>query len=137
MGGGVDVIDVGTYDSTHPVDYPIYGEKVGRMVASGAVKYGVLICSTGIGVMVAANKVKGIRCGIAYTDDVAKQMREHIDANVVAFGQDEMSYHDIEKRVDIFLQTDFAGDYHCHRLQQLADIERDIKIVQQPMQKTF
>ncbi len=132
-----EVLDVGPYDSSLPVDYPIYGEKVGKAVASGEAQFGVVICATGNGILMAANKVKGIRCGMGYGDDVARLMREHNNANVICFGQDYMEYEDIERRLDIFLASDFTGDYHCSRVQQLSDIENGIEIVQTPMKKKF
>ena len=126
----INIVDVGPYDDTLPVDYPIYGEKVGRTVASGEADFGVVICATGNGIMMAANKVKGIRCGMAYGDEVAHLMREHNNANVICFGQDYMDYDDIERRLDIFLNAEFLGDYHCSRVKQLEDIENDIPITQ-------
>lgn len=127
---GHEVIDVGPYDNIYPVDYPIYGEKVGKLVASGDCARGIVICATGIGIMIACNKVDGVRCGIAYNDDVARLIREHNDANVIAFGQDHMSAEDIIRRTDIFLSTDFSAGYHCARIEQLNDIEKGIPIVQ-------
>lgn len=134
---GHDVVDVGPYDNHLPVDYAVYGEKVGKLVASKECDRGVVMCSTGIGVMIACNKVKGIRCGMGYTDRAAAQMREHIDANVIAFGQDEMDWEDIKRRLVIFLSTEFAGSYHCDRLRQLADLEEGKPIVQTPIRNTF
>ncbi len=130
---GYEVFDVGPCNMDLPVDYPIYGKKVGEAVVSGLCQYGIVICSTGIGISIAANKVKGIRCGMGYADNVAKQMREHIDANVIAFGQDYMDYQDIERRVDIFLNTPFLGTYHCARIRQLADMEEGKDICQSPI----
>lgn len=134
---GYEVIDTGPYDDTLPVDYPIYGERVGRAIISGKAQFGVIICATGNGILMAANKVKGIRCGMGYGDEVASLMRQHNDANVICFGQDYMAYEDIQRRLDIFLHTDFIGKYHCARIQQLADIENDIEITQTPMEKKF
>lgn len=128
-----EVEDVGPYDDSLPVDYPIYGEKVGKVVASGDCQFGVVVCATGVGIMIAANKVKGIRCGMGYTDKVTKLMREHNDANVIAFGQSHMEYDDIEKRLGIFLRTDFLGGYHISRVQQLSDIEEGKPIIQSPI----
>lgn len=126
------VYDVGPFNDKDPVDYPIYGEKVGKLVSSKECDFGIVICATGIGIMIAANKVKGIRCGMAYTDEVAKLMREHNDANVIAFGESQMKYDDIEKRLEIFLNTDFLGDYHISRVNQISDIENGIEIKQTP-----
>ena len=127
---GIDVIDLGPYDDLIPVDYPIYGEKVGSTVVKGEADFGVVICATGNGILMAANKVKGVRCGMAYSDDVAHLMREHNNANVICFGQDYMDYKDIERRLDIFLDSGFLGDYHCSRVKQLEDIENNIPIFQ-------
>lgn len=134
---GYEVVDVGPYDNHLPVDYAIYGEKVGKLVASKECDFGTVMCSTGIGVMIACNKVRGVRCGMGYTDRVAAQMREHIDANVIAFGQDEMVWDDVKRRLDIFLNTKFEGGYHCGRIQQLSDIEEGKQIIQTPISKKF
>lgn len=127
-----EVIDVGPYDNLLPVDYPIYGEKVGRLVASGECRFGVVICATGNGIMIAANKVKGVRCAMAYGDDVASRMREHNDANVIAFGQLFMDREDIIRRMDIFLDTPFSGGYHVPRVQQISNIEEGKPLEQSP-----
>ena len=127
---GITVIDLGPDNPKYPVDYPIYGEKVGKAVANKEADFGVVICATGNGILMAANKVKGIRCGMGYGDEVARLMREHNDANVICFGQDYMIYEDIERRLDIFLHTTFLGGYHCSRVSQLSDIEKGIPIEQ-------
>ena len=108
---GYEVIDVGT-DSIESTHYPIYGRKVGELVSEGKANYGIAICSSGEGIMMAANKVKGIRAGLAYNDDVARLMREHNDANVIAFGASFMSLEEVLKRIDIFLNTEFLGGRH-------------------------
>ncbi len=129
---GHEVVNCGT-DEDFPADYPVHGEKVGRLVASGACDRGIVICATGVGICISADKVKGVRAGMAYHDDVARLMRVHNDANVVAFGQDFMSYEDVERRTDIFLTTDFAGSYHNTRVQQIRDIEDGKPISQTPV----
>lgn len=134
---GIEVIDEGPYDNHVPVDYAIYGEKVGRAIVSKEADYGIVMCATGIGIMIACNKIKGVRCGMGYTDRTAAQMREHIDANCIAFGADEMDWNDIKKRIDIFLSTEFLGGYHCGRIKQLNDLEQDKPITQTPVSKTF
>lgn len=132
---GYETVDCGPDDEKVPVDYPIYGERVGNLVASGECAFGVVVCATGIGIMIAANKVHGVRCGIAYSDDVARLMREHNDANVIAFGQDHMDYPDIENRLRIFLTTAFQGGYHVSRIEQISDLERGVPIHQTPIMK--
>ena len=129
---GHTVVNCGT-DEDFPADYPIHGERVGKLVASGECDRGVVICATGIGICLAAGKVKGIRVGMAYADDVARLMRIHNDANVVGFGQDFMTYNEVEKRLDIFLETEYAGGYHDSRIQQIADIEDGKPIQQTPI----
>ena len=129
---GYMVVNCGT-DKDFPADYPIHGECVGRLVASGECDKGIVICATGIGICMSADKVKGVRAGMAYNDDVARLMRLHNDANVVAFGQDYMTYDEVERRTDIFLTTDFAEGYHCTRIQQISDIENEKPIKQTPI----
>ncbi len=126
------IFNCGT-DEDFPADYPVHGEKVGRLVSNGECDRGIVICATGVGICLAANKVKGIRAGLAYSDDVTMLMRVHNDINVIAFGQDFMTYEDVERRVDIFLKTEFAGGYHKTRIQQIADIENGLTIKQTPI----
>lgn len=126
------VVNCGT-DEDFPADYPVHGERVGRLVSSGECDRGIVICATGIGICISADKVRGVRAGMAYNDDVARLMRVHNDANVIGFGQDFMTYDEVEKRTDIFLTTEFAGGYHETRIQQIRDIEDNKPIVQTPI----
>ena len=120
---GYEVIDVGTnsHDSCH---YPIFGEAVGRKVASKECDFGIVICTSGEGIAIAANKVKGIRCGIGYNDEVSKLMRQHNNANVISFGAKFMSNEDVIRRIDIFLSTEFEGGRHQTRVDLISDIEK-------------
>ena len=117
-----EVIDVGTnsHESCH---YPIYGAAVANLVASRECDFGIVICTSGEGICMAANKVKGVRCGIAYNDEVAKLMRQHNDANVIAFGQKFMETNDVLKRIDIFLNTEFEGGRHQTRVDMISELE--------------
>ena len=92
-----------------------------------------VMCATGNGIMIAANKVKGIRCAMAYGDEVTARMKQHNDANVVAFGQMFMDYDDIIRRMDIFLETPFSGGYHIPRIEQIRNIEENKPLVQSPL----
>ena len=117
---GYEVEDVGTY-SKDSCDYPIFGRKVGELVASKNCEFGVVICSSGEGIMMAANKVKGIRCGIAYNDQTAELLRQHNDANVISFGANFMNIDDIKRRLKIFLNTDFLGERHLRRVNLIEE----------------
>ena len=119
---GYEVINVGTDDDI-PCDYPIYAEKVAVLVSAGECDRGILICSSGVGISIAANKVKGIRCGLAYNDEVASLIRQHNNANIIAFGQSYMTIEDVKNRIDIFLNTDFLGSYHQDRIDLITKIE--------------
>ncbi len=119
---GHEVTDVGTNEDV-PCDYPIFAEKVANLVSSGECERGIVICATGIGISIAANKVDGIRCGLAYDDEVTKLMRQHNDANMIAFGQRFMYLEDVKRRLEIFLDTDFSGGYHQERINLISQIE--------------
>lgn len=112
---GIEVIDVGTYtkDSVH---YPSFGIAVGERVRDKKVDFGVVICTSGEGITIAANKVEGVRAGIGYNDNVSAKLREHNDANVIGFGQNEMELIDVLRRIDIFLAAKFEGGRHQTRV---------------------
>ncbi|MCD7933706.1 MAG: ribose 5-phosphate isomerase B [Oscillospiraceae bacterium] len=119
---GLEYKDYGTY-TEESCDYPIYAEAVARAVTSGAVEKGILICGTGIGVSIAANKVQGIRaalCGDCYS---AEYTRRHNDANVLALGARVTGAGLAEKIVDTFLQTGFEGGRHARRVALISDLE--------------
>ena len=120
---GLAYKDFGTY-TTESCDYPDYGEAVGRAVAGGEFERGILICGTGIGISLAANKVHGIRaavCGDCYS---AEMTRRHNDANILAMGERVTGQGLALKIVDTFLTTDFEGGRHARRLEKLAALER-------------
>ena len=112
------VIDLGTA-SEESVDYPDYGLAVGRAVASGQAGRGVAVCGTGIGIAIAANKVPGIRAGTPGDLFATRLMREHNDANVIAFGARITAAPLAIAMVDLFLETGFAGGRHAQRVDKL------------------
>ena len=118
-----EVIDVGTF-SEDSCNYPEFGIKAAKLVSSGECVFGILVCTSGEGIMMSANKVKGIRCGIGYNDDVSMFMRLHNNANMIAFGQKFMNLDDVLRRVDIFLETEFEGGRHATRVQMIMDEEK-------------
>ena len=117
-----EVKDVGT-DSKESTHYPYFGIKVGELVRDKVADFGIVICFTGEGITIAANKVKGIRAGIGYNDDVARLLREHNNANVIGFGAGQMELDDVLRRIDIFLNTPFSGGRHETRVQIITDYE--------------
>ncbi|HVP57434.1 MAG TPA: ribose 5-phosphate isomerase B [bacterium] len=119
---GIEVMDFGTM-TRDSVDYPDYGFEVAKAVARGACDYGVLVCSTGIGISIAANKVKGVRAAVAYNVDVAVQSRAHVDANVLVFGQKFVGPETALAALDRWLETPFEGGRHEKRLKKIIDYE--------------
>ncbi len=112
------VTDVGTY-SEESCDYPKFAQKAAEMIVNGEAQYGILICGTGEGISIAANKVKGVRCGIGYSDEVTELIRQHNDANMIAFGGRTMQIGDVLHRIDIFLHTPFLGERHQKRVDKI------------------
>ena len=115
--------DFGCYN-TESVDYPVYGEKVARAVASGACDKGIVICTTGIGISMSANKVKGVRCALCGDSYSAEMTRRHNDANMLALGARVLGGGLAEKIMDTFLTTDFEGGRHARRIGLIADLEK-------------
>lgn len=118
----IDFEDVGCF-STESVDYPIYGEKVARLVASGDCEKGIVICTTGIGISIAANKVQGIRCAHCADSLEAEMTRRHNDANMLAIGAGFTGKNLAERMVEVFLSTDFEGGRHERRVNKLNAIQ--------------
>ena len=119
---GYTVVNFGT-DSAERTDYPIYGERVARAVASGDCDLGVLICGTGIGISLAANKVKGIRAAVCSEPYSARLTRQHNNANIIAFGARVVGEAMAEMIVDEFLNAEFEGGRHQARIDMLSAIE--------------
>ncbi len=118
----ITVIDVGPVDESR-VDYPSYGIAVGEQVRDKKADLGVVVCTSGEGITIAANKVHGVRAGIGYDDDVAHLLREHNDANVIGFGQKQMKLEDVLRRVDLFINAKFEGERHTKRVDIIKKYE--------------
>ncbi len=119
---GFSYQDFGCY-STESVDYPLFGQAAAKAVAGGACDRGIVICTTGIGISISANKVKGIRCALC-TDPLSAEMtRRHNDANMLALGAGITGPNLAERIVEVFLSTEFEGGRHARRVQQIMDIE--------------
>ena len=119
---GYEVKDVGV-DTPISVNYPTYGEKVAKAVASGECEYGIAICGTGIGISMAASRVKGIRCALCTNTFMARLARQHNNANVIALGARVIGSGMAEEMVDVFLNTEFEGGRHSIRVAMLDEIE--------------
>ena len=118
---GIEVEDLGCY-STESVDYPEYGQKVAKAVAAGVGDKGIICCGTGIGISIAANKVKGIRCALPYDEFTAEMCKRHNDANIVSFGGRTLAPEKVMKLIDIWLDTEFEGGRHERRVNMLNEL---------------
>lgn len=119
---GLEYKDFGSYNGEDAVDYPVYGKLVGKAVASGECDRGILICGTGIGISIAANKIKGIRAAVCGDCFSAEATRLHNDANIVAVGARVIGPGLAVKIVDTFLNTEFSGvDRHIRRVEMLEE----------------
>lgn len=119
---GHEVIDLGTHGH-QSVDYPDFAEAVAHMVAKGEAERGVVVCTSGIGVSITANKVHGVRAAVCHNEDAAEFCRRHNDANVICFGQKYDTQYMALKMLNIFLTTEFEGGRHCRRIDKMTAIE--------------
>lgn len=119
---GYEVVDLGT-NSAESCDYPVYGEKVGRAVASGEADLGIAICGTGVGISLAANKVKGIRACVCSEPYTAKLSRMHNNSNVLAFGARVVGSELAKMITEEWLSAVYEGGRHQRRVDMLSDIE--------------
>lgn len=119
---GYDVLDVGTYDEAS-VDYPDYAVKVGHLVADGKFSKGVLVCGSGLGVTIAANKIGGVRAVTANDVESAKLSRAHNNANVLSIGARLIDSELASRVLDKWLETEFLGGRHERRLEKITLIE--------------
>lgn len=119
---GHEVVDFGT-NSAESCDYPVYGEKVARAVVSGEVDQGILICGTGLGISLAANKVKGIRAAVCSEPFTARMARQHNNCNILAFGARVVGGELAKMIVETWLDTEFEGGRHQRRVDMISAIE--------------
>jgi RpiB/LacA/LacB family sugar-phosphate isomerase len=121
---GHEVVDLGTH-SAEPVDYPDYAEKLGRAIQEGKAERGILLCGSGVGAAVAANKLRGIRAGMCHDSYSAHQCVEHDDVNILALGGRVIGPETASELVGIFLRAQFSGEErHLRRLRKVTEIER-------------
>ena len=119
---GVEFEDIGTY-TEESCDYPVYAEKAARGVAEGKYEKGILVCGTGIGMSLAANKIRGIRCAVLSDCFSAEMCRAHNDANMIALGGRVIGAELAKRMTDLFLDTPFLGGRHARRVDLIRALE--------------
>ncbi len=119
---GIEYYDFGCY-SKESVDYPRFAYRASKAVADGDYDFGVICCTTGLGVSMAANKVKGVRAAVCTNEMLAEMTRRHNNANVICMGQNVVTTELANRMVDIFLSTEFEGGRHQRRVDLLTAIE--------------
>ena len=119
---GIEVVDYGCYDE-NSVDYPDYALKVAEAVSQGQVDKGIILCGTGIGISIAANKVKGIRAAVCHDLFTAEMCARHNNANILSMGGRVVGKELAAKMVQTWLDTPFEGGRHCGRIDKIAAIE--------------
>ena len=120
---GHEVVDCGT-DSLESCDYPDFARPAAQLVADGTCERGVVLCTTGIGVSMVANKVKGVRCALCHEPLSAEMTRRHNDANVLAMGAQIIGGTLAERIMDVFLTTEFEGGRHQRRVDKIMETEQ-------------
>ena len=120
---GIEFDDLGTV-SEESVDYPDYARKVGEKVAKGEAEQGLLVCGSGTGMAIAANKVPGVRAAVAWNEETARLARQHNDANVLSIGARTTAEAEIPKIVKTWFDTKFEGGRHAGRVEKIKEIER-------------
>ena len=119
---GFEVVDKGT-SSLESVDYPDFAAAVARAVVSGEVERGILICGSGIGISIAANKIRGARAALCWNEETALLARQHNDANILCFGGRFISTEQAIQMIRLFVETDFAEGRHKVRVEKLSALE--------------
>lgn len=119
---GHEVVNYGT-DSNESCNYPEYGEKVARAIVAGEADCGILICGTGVGISIAANKVRGIRAAVCSDTATARLVKEHNNANIIAFGERIVGVELAKAIVKAYLEAEFLGGRHAKRVDMISAIE--------------
>lgn len=120
---GIETTDIGAEDGTTSVSYVHFGLEAARKVASGEADFGIVVCGTGLGISIAANKVKGIRCALCTNEFMAEMSRRHNNANMLALGGRVLAPAYASRLADIFLETEFDGGRHAVRVGQIEAFE--------------
>jgi len=121
---GVEYMDMGT-DSTEAVDYPDFAKKAAEAVAKGEFDQGLLVCGSGTGMAIAANKIPGIRAAVAWNEEIARLAREHNDANILSLAARFTPPEELDKIVKAFFSANFEGGRHERRVKEIEAIEKE------------
>jgi ribose 5-phosphate isomerase B len=121
---GIEYEDFGTDSADVSVDYPDFAQRVGQAVVNGEAERGILVCGTGIGVSIAANKIPGVRAALAWNAETASLARTHNDANILTVGGRTTPPETIHEIVESYLTHEFAGGRHARRIEKIAELER-------------
>ena len=124
---GVEFDDLGTRSEEESVDYPDFARAVAEQVADGRVEQGLLVCGSGTGMAITANKVPGVRAAVAWSEETARLARQHNDANVLAIGARTTPPTDIPKIVQAWFSTEFEGGRHAARVNKISDVEKQAR----------
>lgn len=120
---GIEMLDEGTY-SSEACDYPDFAEKVAHRVVNKDVDFGIVICGTGLGISIAANKIKGIRAAVVSTPFTAASAKNHNHANIIAFGERVSTIEEVKEYLDIFMETEESNaERHVNRVNKIHDLE--------------
>jgi ribose 5-phosphate isomerase B len=120
----ISVLDEGTY-SLEPADYPDYAAKVGHSVVNKEVDFGIVICGTGLGISIAANKINGIRAAVVSTTFTSESAKNHNHANIIAFGSRVNTIEEVKEYLDIFMKTECSkADRHINRVLKINKLEK-------------
>jgi len=120
---GHAIINLGT-DEPESVDYPDFAKACCEEVTSGRADFGILVCGTGVGISIAANKIKGIRCGLCPSKEIAALVKQHNNANVIALGGRFTSEEEAKKIVDAYMEAEFEGGRHQNRVDKIMALEK-------------
>lgn len=120
---GHSITDLGT-NSSESVDYPDYAALCCKEITGGHADFGILVCGTGVGISIAANKIRGIRCGMCYSPEVAALVKQHNNANVIALGGRTTDPETAKKIVDAYMSADFEGGRHTRRIDKITELEK-------------
>ncbi len=128
---GHEVEDLGTY-TDEAVDYPDVAARVARKVSRGEVERGILVCGTGLGMCIAANKFPGVRAAPCHDDLTAEMSRRHNDSNILCLSADLLGERLIDRMIELWLATPFEGGRHARRIAKITDIEHEVEAEKHP-----